>query len=284
MLTSVHRFRLDRALSVGLVHPAVQLLNGHRHLRIPILMYHGIRTGVGTNHPYFETRTSPDLFARHMRFLSENGYATVNLGDAIEVITTGRSLQKCVAITFDDGYRDFYTNAFPVLAEHGFKATVFIVSGFTGEQRVCLDGKEYMTWDEIREIHSGGIRIGSHTATHPELYSMRPPQIEDELRRSKGEIEVKLGAPVQSFAYPFAFPEQDGRFVQMLKELLQMHGYQNGVSTIIGTARHGHDGFFLPRIPVNSYDDLRFFEVKLNGGYDWVHSFQYAHKCVKSVI
>jgi len=197
---------------------------------------------------------------------------------------TGRNMQKCVVITFDDGYRDFYTHAFPVLAEYGFKATMFIVSGLAGEQRGLRDGKEFMTWEEIRRIHSGGIRIGSHTVTHPELYSMRPSQIEDELRRSKSAIEDKLGAAVQSFAYPFAFPEQDRGFVRMLKELLEMHGYQSGVSTILGTAHRGHDAFFLPRLPVNSYDDLQFFEVKLNGGYDWLHSLQYAHKCVKSVI
>ena len=278
------RFRLDRALSVGLAYPALQWLDGHRQPRIPILMYHGIRPGVGTTHPYFETSTSPSLFARHMQFLAENGYTTVDLGDAVEGITAGRNMQKCVAITFDDGFRDFYTHAFPILAQHGFPATMFVVSGFTAERRICQDDKEFMTWGEIREIYSHGIRIGSHTVSHPELYSMAVGQIEDEIKQSKHAIEDKLGAAVESFAYPYAFPEQDRSFVHRLKALLQRHGYQNGVSTIIGTARPGHDGFFLPRLPVNTHDDLRFFEAKLNGGYDWLHAFQYARKCVKSVI
>jgi peptidoglycan/xylan/chitin deacetylase (PgdA/CDA1 family) len=278
------RFRLDRALSLGLVHTASQLLDGHRQPRIPILMYHSIRTGVESSHPYFETNTSPQVFVRHMQFLCENGYTTVDLSDAIAAIATGRNMQKCVALTFDDGYHDFYTHAFPILAEYGFRATVFVVSGLTGEQRICVEAKEFMTWDEVRHVHSSGIRIGSHTATHPELYSMRPSQIQDELSRSKSVIEDKLGAAVQSFAYPFAFPEQDREFIQMLKELLQRCGYQSGVSTIIGTARRGHDCFFLPRLPVNSYDDLRLFEAKLKGSYDWLHFFQYARKCVKSVI
>src|SRR5438270_8540236 len=111
------RFRLDRALSLGLVHRASQLLDGHRQPRIPILMYHSIRADVGTTHPYFETRTSPQVFLRHMQFLSEDGYTTMDLGDAIAAIATGCKTQKCVALTFDDGYRDFYTHAFPILAE-----------------------------------------------------------------------------------------------------------------------------------------------------------------------
>jgi peptidoglycan/xylan/chitin deacetylase (PgdA/CDA1 family) len=284
MLMSVSKFRLDRALSVGLVHPAARLLYGHRLSRIPILMYHGIRRGVGTNHPYFETNTSPEVFANHMRFLHQGGYATVDLGDAIDGIQAARNLQKCVVITFDDGYRDFYTHAFPILEEYGFKATMFIVSALTQEHRCLRDQEEFLTWDEVREVHAAGMRIGSHTLTHPELHSMRPSQIEDEIRRSKHVIEGKLGVAIQSFAYPFAFPEQDRTFVMMLRELLEKHGYRNGVSTIIGTAQPSHDVFFLPRLPVNSYDDLRFLEAKLNGGYDWLHPLQYARKRVKPVM
>ena len=89
---------------------------------------------------------------------------------------------------------------------------------------------------------------------------------------------------MNTFAYPYAFPEQDARFVQMLRDSLQSNGYEAGVSPSLGTARREHDHYFLPRLPVNAYDDLRFFQVKLEGGYDWLHSFQYASKRVKSVI
>jgi peptidoglycan/xylan/chitin deacetylase (PgdA/CDA1 family) len=275
------KIRLDRALTLGLVHPAVRLLNGHRQRRVPILMYHGIRDGIGTKHPYFETNTSPGLFSRHLQYLCDHGYTAVNLGDAVETLETGSDVKRPVVITFDDGYRDFYTHAFPVLAERGLRATVFVVSDKTSDERICSDGKDYMTWKEVREIHSHGIQIGSHTATHPELYGLSLLKVEDEIRQSKETIENELGAPVSSFSYPFAFPEHDKKFVGALVGFLEKHEYKIGVSTIIGTATHGSSRFFLPRLPVNSYDDLPLFRAKLEGGYDWLHTFQYLTKTVK---
>jgi peptidoglycan/xylan/chitin deacetylase (PgdA/CDA1 family) len=269
-------FRFDRALTIA-VHRVSRLHGGHRKPRIPILMYHGIRDGIGKRRPYFETNTSPTLFARHMQFLRDNGYRTLDLTDALESMTLGHG-QRCVALTFDDGYRDFYTQAFPILAQHGFIATMFIISGLTAERTTLRDDKEFMTWNEVREIHSYGIRIGSHTATHPELHPLSPQRVAEEVGQSKRSIEDALGEPVRSFSYPFAFPEQDKRFVGMLRGQLGMCGYENGVSTIIGTASRDHDGFFLPRLPVNSYDDLAFFQAKLEGSYDWLHPAQILYK------
>lgn len=274
-------FRLDRAISIGLVHPVSHMLRRQRAPRVPILMYHGLQSELGARHPYFETNTSRELFAAHMKFLDENGYTTVNLNEALEAMMTGRNSEKRVVITFDDGFRDFYTDAFPILAEYNFKATMFIVSGLTANETVRAEGKEYMTWAEVREIHARGIQIGSHTVSHPELYKLTPNQLEYEVRQSKETIEDELGEAIQSFAYPYAFPEDDKKFTARLRELLQTHGYENGVSTIIGTATANDNWFFMPRLPVNSFDDLRFLEAKLEGGYDWLHKPQYLFKMTK---
>jgi len=276
--------RSDRVASIGLFYPLASLFASRRQTRVPILMYHGICPGLGGGHPYFETNTTRELFAQHMRFLHENGYSVIDLGEAIQAVMVGHNNRKRVAITFDDGFRDFYTDAFPILAQHGFKATVFIVTGLTGETPICQQGKEYLSWRDIREMHAYGIRIGSHTVSHPELYRLRPYQVEYEIRQSKETIEDALGESVRSFSYPFAFPEQDKRFVERLRDLLRTHGYENGVSTILGTAGPNHDWFFLPRLPVNSYDDLPFLTAKLEGGYDWLHSFQYAAKWIHSRV
>ena len=277
--------RLDRAISVRLMQPAFQLLPGRqRQTRIPILMYHGIQLSIGMRHPYFETNISPQLFARHMEFLSNDGYKTVTLREANQALLTGRAIEKWIVLTFDDGYRDFYTEAFPVLSQYGLKATVFVVPGLTGEQRIGRNAKEFMTWGEIREVQSYGMQIGSHTMTHPKLHCMQPSQIREELRQSKDLIEDKLGVAVQSFAYPFAFPEQDRRFVQTMRALLQLHGYRDGVCTIIGTAKRGNDPLFLPRLPANAYDDLPFLQAKLSGGYDWLHTLQYLRKRMKAGV
>ena len=281
-MTAASTFRLDRAISVGLMRPVSHLLKG-RTSRVPILMYHGIGPENGGRHPYFETNTTPERFAEQMRFLRDNGYTTVDLGQALETIMTGQNGRKRVVITFDDGFRDFYTHAFPILAEHGFKATMFIASGFTKSQTCCVDGKDRLNWGEVRELHSCGIRIGSHTVNHPELYRLRPAEVEYEIRQSKETIEDGLGEQISSFSYPYAFPEQDAAFLERLKDQLQTHGYENGVSTIIGTANRGHNWFFLPRLPVNSHDDLRLLQAKLEGGYDWLHRPQYLFKAIRKL-
>ena len=126
------------------------------------------------------------------------------------------------------------------------------------------------------------MQIGSHSMSHPQLHCLPAPQVEEEIQRSKNVIQDKLGVAVRSFAYPFAFPEQDRVFVKMLRRLMQLHEYREGVCTIIGRAHRGHDTLFLPRIPINNYDDARFFEVKVNGGYDWLHGIQYPAKLVKA--
>lgn len=278
-------FRLDRAISVGLVHPVSQLLPKRHAIRVPVLMYHGLGFETGNRHPYFETNTNPELFAAHMKFLHENGYVTVDLNEALEAIMTGRNGQKRVVITFDDGFRSFYMHAFPILAEYHFKATMFIVSGLTGNQTVRVDGKDYMTWNEVREIRARGMQVGSHTVNHPELYKLSPKDMEYEVRQSKETIEDELGEAVRSFSYPDAFPEHDKKFISHLQELLQTHGYENGVSTILGTASADDNWFFMPRLPVNSFDDLSFLKTKLEGGYDWLHAAQMTYKkMIKRIV
>jgi peptidoglycan/xylan/chitin deacetylase (PgdA/CDA1 family) len=262
--------------------PALRLLNRLSEPRIPILMYHGISTELRKAHPYFETNTSPELFKRHMQFLSTNGYKTIGLDEVAEAARNRHNTDKYVAVTFDDGYRDFYREAFPILTKYNLTATVYVVPTFADGEHTGPHGEEYMSWSELREINAHGVQIGSHTMTHPKLYSLLPSQINGEIRQSKDLIQERLGISVHSFAYPFAFPEQDEGFVRILRDLLRANGYRTGVCTIIGRARLGHDCLFFPRLPVNSYDDLRLFEVKLNGGYDWLQKVQYSAKLLKA--
>jgi peptidoglycan/xylan/chitin deacetylase (PgdA/CDA1 family) len=279
------RFRLDRAVSVSLIRPFSQWLNWSRSLRVPILMYHGIRERLGGGHPYFEVATSPSVFANHLEFLRDNGYKPIDLNEALEVIMVRRdgNGNRPIVITFDDGYRDFYTHAFPLLMEHGFNATVFVVSGLVRNQSMCRENETYMSWQQLREVHRHGIRVGSHTVSHPELQRMSPREIEYEVRQSKETIEDRLGQSIRSFSFPYAFPEHDRRFRSMLRTFLEIHGYEHGVTTILGTSSQRSDWFFLPRLPVNSFDDIRLFQAKLEGAYDWLHGPQYAYKVAKGV-
>jgi peptidoglycan/xylan/chitin deacetylase (PgdA/CDA1 family) len=247
-------------------------------------MYHSIREGNEGRKPYFETNTSVQVFDQHMRFLHENGYRTLSLGKAVEMLAGNGTCEQSVAITFDDGYADFYTHAYPLLREHGFTATVFVLTGLLKAQRMQINGKDCLTLAEVRELHSQGVNIGSHTISHPELKLLPQDEVENELSTSKRTLEDALGAPVKSFAYPFAFPETDQRFVSSLCNLLEECGYENGVTTILGTAQPRHNPKLLPRLPINSWDDPRFFQAKLEGGYDWLHGPQYLAKAVSRFL
>jgi hypothetical protein len=91
-----------------------------------------------------------------------------------------------------------------------------------------------------------------------------------------------LGELIESFSYPYAFPEPDRAFVGTLRSLLVAAGYQYGVTTILGRVRPGDDPLFLPRLPMNDGDDARLFHAKVAGAYDWIHAPQYAAKAIKA--
>ena len=191
---------------------------------------------------------------------------------------------KFVVLTFDDAYEDFYSEAFPVLSRLGYTATVFLPKAHIGETARIFNGTACLTWSQVRELWSAGIGFGSHTVTHPQLTTLRKEDVREELRRSKEEIEDRLSAPIESFSYPYAFPEADFMFKQKLWDILTATGYKNGVSTIIGTASLQCNRFFLARLPVNSDDDLPLFRAKLEGAHDWLHSIQYTTKRLRSIL
>lgn len=277
------RIRSDRIATLYLFHPLRRLIGGGA-AKVPILMYHSISENHnGDSNPYYQTTTAPGVLAEQMRFLHENNYRVINLGEAVKKIEKAEgSTERHVVITFDDGFRDFYTEAFPVLSRYGFSATVFLPTAFIKESPSKFKGRECLTWSQVRELWSAGTLFGSHTVSHPQLTTVKPQELEMEVRESKRVIEDELGGPVDSFAYPYAFPEENHSFRRRLRTILPEAGYVNGVSTIIGTAGSRDDRFFLPRLPMNSWDDLQLFRAKLEAGYDWVHWVQLGNKLIKA--
>jgi peptidoglycan/xylan/chitin deacetylase (PgdA/CDA1 family) len=243
-------------------------------------MYHEITDRPrASRHPYYQTGTSVSAFERQIRFLSENGYRSISLAEVLQRQSTNADdTAKHVAITFDDGYENFYTNAFPILSRYGFTATVFLPTAFIGDTRRSFNGFSCLTWNEVRSLNDLGVEFGSHTVDHPQLRDLCRSDVEHQLRCSRSSIEDELGTRVTSFAYPYAFPETDRTFVPLLRQLLAESGYERGVSTIIGTVTDSGDKFFMPRLPVNSEDDTRFFTAKLQGAYDWLHAVQFVRK------
>jgi peptidoglycan/xylan/chitin deacetylase (PgdA/CDA1 family) len=264
--------RIDRIASLYLAHPITQAIGPDPKSRVPILMYHSISENLfGMSHPYFHINTVPAVFTEQMRWLQHSGYRTLSLNEAFEGLETDKDLRKTVVLTFDDGYRDFYTEAMPVLKQCGFSATIFLATDRIQQTPVRIEGADYLTWREVRELHSEGIQFGAHTVTHPDLRSLGPDELEQELGRSKEIIEDSLGVRVESFSYPHGFPEEDRQYAEYVRDLLCNLGYDNAVTTILGRAKKETERYSLPRLPINSFDDAAFLRAKLEGGYDWLH-------------
>jgi peptidoglycan/xylan/chitin deacetylase (PgdA/CDA1 family) len=273
--------RLDRLITLYLCSPLARLFASARANRVPILAYHSISENLfGYSHPYYQINTSPAVFADQMHWLRNAGYHTVDLPEACAGLASGKDLSKTFVITFDDGYRDFYTEAMDVIRQCGFTATIFLATDRIGHTPVCFEGANYLTWNEVRELHAEGIQFGSHTVTHPDLRSLDPSLLDYELGHSKEIIEQKIGASVDAFSYPFNFPEEDANFTRFLEDLLKNMGFEFGVSTILGRARKDSNRFFLPRLPINTWDDRSLLQAKIEGGYDWLHLPQLLKKSI----
>jgi peptidoglycan/xylan/chitin deacetylase (PgdA/CDA1 family) len=272
--------RFDRLASIYFAKP---LASGPAGSRLPILMYHSISSDLEAGvAPYYRVSTSPDRFAEQMGWLSDLGYRGMALEEALAASGRGQSNGlRPVAITFDDGFRDFRVAAWPVLRRHTFTATMFLPTRFISRERKLFRGKECLTWEEVREMRPFGIRFGSHTVSHPKLYELSWDKIVSETTFSKERIEQELQEKVESFAYPYAFPQEDAEFVQRLRDVLLKAGYRHCATTVIGRTQLGNAPFCLKRLPVNSSDDKALFAAKLSGAYDWLGSFQSVFRRLK---
>ena len=174
--TEVFMPRIDRLASIYLSHPLARVIGAVSAARVPILMYHSISDNLfGKSHPYYQINTSPASFCganalAACEWLPHAGpYANVD-GDG-----SGQDLSKTVVITFDDGYRDFYTDAFDAMRQCGFTATIFLATDRIKDSPVRIEGVDYLTWSEVSgNCMPRASRFGSHTVTHPDLRSLGP--------------------------------------------------------------------------------------------------------------
>ena len=272
---------LDRFFTLYLFRPLLSLRKNRRTDRtLPVLMYHSISDDPESDKAdYFKICTRPQRFRDHMEFLYKNGYRGVSLQEGLEELNTPKKADtQAVAITFDDGFRDFYTEAWPAMQKYEFTATMYLPTAYIGDATKSFKGKECLNWSEVRELDHGGIEFGSHTVNHPKLVELGWSEINKELTESKQCIEDKLGKPAHSFAYPYAYPQQDIEFAIRLTNMIEECGYGNCVTTQIGEVRPSDNRFQLNRLPANSADDDSLFGAKLTGAYDWLAKLQKAKK------
>jgi len=276
--------RLDRILSLYGLGALGKFVSAEK-ASIPILMYHSISDEPESGHPYFWINTSRKRFAEQMRFLKENDYAVISLTEAVDILVAQcpvESSSRYVVLTFDDGYHDFLKHAWPILERNGFTATVFLPTDFIGDKRMRFNGRDSLTWSEIRELRGKGIAFGSHTMSHPKLYELSWNEVRRELLHSRLRLEYELQETSSCFAYPYAFPQVDRTFVGRFRQELIDQGYRTAVTTAIGLAQRGSDPLCLKRLPVNEGDDEQLLEAKLLGAYDWVLWGQHMKQVLRS--
>jgi peptidoglycan/xylan/chitin deacetylase (PgdA/CDA1 family) len=219
-------------------------------LRVPVLMYHEIADISATPDPF---AVSPRVFAEQLAYLREAGFTTLTAGALSAIVANGDGdlPARPVVLTFDDGYGDFYTQALPLLRQHGFTATVFQTTGWVGKED---EAKRMLNWQELAESEQAGIEIGAHTCTHPQLDQLPENLLREELYASKSLLEDNLGLKVPGLAYPYGY--SSARVRRVARELGYEYAYAVGNSRTTRAA----NPFTLPRLTVRrstSADDFR---------------------------
>lgn len=226
-----------------------------RQTIVPVLMYHHIADPPpDADAIRRDLSVSPANFEAQLRYLVQSSYQPVTLGSLIKYLQMGQPLpSKPVLITFDDGFKDQYTNAYPLLEKYGFVATFFIITGFVDEER-----SEYMSWAEIEVLHSDGMEIGSHSYTHPILSGRSFDYVVWQALGSKEAIEARTGEAVRFFSYP------SGRYDQLVMQVLRSAGYWGAVTVEPGSLQSSARPFELRRIRVRGAYELQDFDHWFN--------------------
>ena len=219
-----------------------------------MLMYHSI-SPVVQDDPH-SLRVRPQTFESHLAHLRRRGLRGVSMIEWLAAARRGEA-SRLVALTFDDGYRDFVDYAMPIMARHGMSGTVYVVAGkIDGTSDWVVGGPDapLMTAADIRAAAAVGHEVASHTTTHARLDGLSSPQLGSKVAESRAILEEVVGGPVPGFAYPY------GAFDEAAVSAVREAGYDYAAATDDHTRR---DGFSIARIFISDRDNPLRLEAKL---------------------
>jgi len=215
----------------------------------PILLYHGVDSGEtwarvldATDREYVLDRAR---FEQHIAFLAEKRIPVRSLDECVRADTPAAGGTPPVVLTFDDGDLSCFTTAAPVLERYGFRAEFFVVSRWVGQPG-------FLTIEQLRDLIRRGHRVHSHSRTHPILPSLETAQIDEEVMRSKAEIEAMTGTAVSYFSIP------GGAYDERVVDAARRAGYARVLSSIEGYNDSRQPSYLLGRFTPRSYTDVRF--------------------------
>ena len=238
-----------------------------------VLMYHRIDNYKGT--PLVVT---PDLFEKQLKYLVKNYNVTDLPENQSQAESIPRLKNPWVALTFDDGYRDNLTVATPLLKKYKLGAAFFILPDYLAENEDECRNNEYewikgigppnyhiMCKDDVIKMSEYGFKVGAHSLTHPVLSQINREQIENEIKKSKTDLEKIIGKEVTLFAYPFGLADDlSDEVLEVIKEA----GFSVALTAQYGSVKRGTDPFTWPRMNIDPSDDLFLFKCKLKGYLD----------------
>ncbi|MDP3791838.1 MAG: polysaccharide deacetylase family protein [Candidatus Omnitrophota bacterium] len=228
------------------------------HNGIVVLTYHRVNDAL----PRSALVVDPKEFSAQMLFLSayRNAFQIIGVDEMLGWFNHAPmkdNKKTKIVITFDDGYKDNYTHAFPVLRKYCFPATIFLTTG-----RINSEGKEYLNTSEIDEMMRAGITFGAHTRTHPYLSRIDTKQINEELADSHRALENIAGKQSVPFCYPY------GDYNEYVKNTVKATGFSCAFSVSPGINYPGQDIFEIKRIDILGNDNFSSFKYKITDKYE----------------
>lgn len=211
---------------------------------VPVLMYHKIGDEKGN-----DAVISRERFKEHMEYLRRNGYSPLSL-DELDAYLSGRLElpPKPVVLTFDDGYRDTYEIALPLLKSYGFKSTLFIPAA---------DADRRLSWQELKEMKAAGMAVASHSFSHRDMAPMSPAEQVAEIVKSKEILDSNLGQDTKYFCYP------NGSYNDTTLKVLKEKGFRLAVTIEPGWVKRGDNPLTLKRVWVGNAVGVRQLEERL---------------------
>jgi peptidoglycan/xylan/chitin deacetylase (PgdA/CDA1 family) len=221
-------------------------------------MYHHIANAPpGADAVRRDLSVSPQDFEAQLRYLKQQGYETVTLYDLALHLTIGTALpERPIVLTFDDGYADAYTHAFPLLQRFGLTGTFFLTTA-----PIDADDPAFLSWDNVVEMHASGMDLEPHSYDHSDLRSRGFQFLVFQTLGPKEAIEARTGDKCRFFAYP------SGRYDDFVIDVLRSARYWGAVTTEQGATHSGGGLFALRRVRISGGDTLSDFVHKLN--LDW---------------